>query len=162
MSVRDRCGERHAGVHERLERVVELEAADALRTDLADARRSRREPRRLEVDDDEMRVLEEDVAAGRIREPDGRTAPREPGVTLDDVVEERPGERRRRVREREQRARGLVDGDGAAPRLDELDQAVGGVEASCMRCDGKRTYVRLPSHLEHPGGLRRTGPKPPG
>ena len=76
-----------------------------------------------------MRVLQEDVAPGRIREPDGRTAPREPGVTLDDVVEERPGERRRRVREREQRPRGLVDGDGASPRLDELHQAIGGVEA---------------------------------
>ena len=76
-----------------------------------------------------MRVLQQDVVAGGIREPDGRTAPRKPGVTRDDVVEERPRERRRGVREREQRTRRLVDGNRAAPGLDELDKSVRGVEA---------------------------------
>ena len=157
--VGDRCGKRHSRVHERLERVLELEAADALCADLADPRRSRREPGRLEVDNHEMRVLQQDVVAGGIREPDGRTAQRKPGVTRDDVVEERPGERRRGVREREQRARRLVDGNRAAPGFDELDQPVRRIEASCMALHRTRTYVRVSRTVKCqswriPGGAR--------
>ena len=66
----DRGGERDARVDERLERVLELERADPLRADLADPRAAGREPRGLEVDDDEVRVLELDVLARRVREPD--------------------------------------------------------------------------------------------
>ncbi len=54
-----------ARVDERLECVLELERANALGADLADPRRAGREARRLEVDDDEVRVLEEDVRARR-------------------------------------------------------------------------------------------------
>ena len=106
----------------------ELEATDALRADLADPRRARREPGRLEVDDDEVRVLEEDVRPGRRSQADRPSPPREPRVTRDDVVEERPRERGRSAGEREEDARRLVRGHRPAPGLDELDEAVGSVE----------------------------------
>ncbi len=125
---RDGRGQCDARVDERLERVVELERADALRADLADARGAGREPCRLEVDDDEVRVLEEDVRTGRVGEADRRAAPGEASVPRDDVVEERPGERRRRAREREEHAGRVLRGDRAAAGLDELDEAVRGVE----------------------------------
>ena len=103
-------------------------AADALRADLADPRRARREPGRLEVDDDEVRVLEQDVRSRRRRETDGGAAPGEPRVAGDDVVEQRARERRRRAREREEHARRLLGRHGPAPGLDELDEPVGGIE----------------------------------
>ena len=130
---RDGGGKRDPWVDERLERVLELERPDALRSDLADPRRARRETRRLEVDDDEMRVLESDVRARRRREPDRCAAPGEPRVAGDDVVEQRPGERRRRAREGEQRPRRLVGRHRPPPGLDELDEPVGGIERELHR-----------------------------
>ena len=75
-----------------------------------------------------MGVLEEDVRAGRRGEPDRGAAPRETRVARDDVVEERPGERRRRAREGEERPRRLLGGDGPAAGLDELHEPVRRVE----------------------------------
>ena len=95
-------GQRDARVDEGLECVPELERADALGADLADARRPRREPGRLEVDDDEVRVLEKDVGARGRREADRGAAPGEPRVADDHVVEERARERGRGAREREE------------------------------------------------------------
>ncbi|MCZ7588821.1 MAG: hypothetical protein M5U27_08240 [Gaiella sp.] len=124
----DGSGKGDAGVDQGLERVGELERADPLRADLADPRRSRREPGRLEIDDDEVRVLEQEVRARRRGQPDRGATPRESRVARDDVVEERPREGRRGAREREEGARRLVGGHRPAPRLDELDEPVGGVE----------------------------------
>ena len=73
-------------------------------------------------------ALERGRRARRIGEPDRGAAPREPGVARDDVVEQRPRDRRRRRGEREERAGGLARRDRAAARLDELDEPVGGVE----------------------------------
>src|SRR6185312_7385506 len=103
---RDGGGKRDPWVDERLERVLELERPDALRPDLADPRRARRETRGLEV------------------------------------VEQRPGERRRRAREGEQRPRRLVGRHRPAPGLDELDEPVGGIERELHACERNRTYVR--------------------
>ena len=130
---RDGGGKRDPWVDERLERVLELESPNALRPDLADPRGARRETRRLEIDDDEMRVLESDVRARRRREPDRCAAPGKPRVAGDDVVEQRPGERRRRAREGEQRPRRLVGRHRPPPRLDELDEPVGGIERELHR-----------------------------
>ena len=127
--------QRDARVDERLERVVELERANALRADLADPRGAGREPGRLEVDDDEVRVLEEDVRAGRVGEPDRCAAPGETGVTGDDVVEQRARERRGRAREREEHPGRLLRRHGAAAELDQLDQPVGGVERQLHRLE---------------------------
>ena len=123
--------------------VLELERPDALRSDLADPRRARRETRGLEVDDDEMRVLERDVRARRRREPDRCAAPGEPRVAGDDVVEQRPGKRRRRARESEQRPRRLVGRHRPAPGLDELDEPVGGIERELHARERNRTCVRI-------------------
>ena len=92
---RDRGRERHVRVDERLELVDDLEAAHLDGADLADLRRAGPQARRLEVDDDVRRVLEQEVGAERAREPDGVAVPREARVGLDDVREERAGERDR-------------------------------------------------------------------
>ena len=63
-------------------------------------------------------------------------APAEPGearVAVDDVGEQGVGERRRRALEREEHARRLLRPDRAAPRVDELDEPVGGVERELHR-----------------------------
>ena len=65
----DRRWQRRARIDERLERVLEPEFANALRADLADPRVPRRKARRLEVEDDEVRVLEEDALAGGDESP---------------------------------------------------------------------------------------------
>ncbi len=151
--------ERDAGIDERLERVLELQRSYPLGADLADPRRAGRQPRRLEVDDDEVGVLEEDVGAGRRGEPDRGAAPRETRVPRDDVVEERPGERRRRAREGEERPRRLLGGNGPAAGLDELHQTIGGVEAE-LHGTSRYTNIRS-SYLEVLAWLdRNVGPPP--
>ena len=120
--------QRDARVDERLERVLEREGADALGADLADPRRAGREAGRLEVDDDEVRVLEEDVRTRRGRQPDRCPPPGETGVTGDDVVEQGAREGRGRAREREEHPGRLLRRHGPAAELDQLHQPVGGVE----------------------------------
>ena len=56
--------DRHSRIDERLELGVDLEPAEAHRSDLADPRLAGPQPRRLEVDDDVRRVLEEELAPG--------------------------------------------------------------------------------------------------
>ena len=75
-------------VDERLERVLDRERAHARRPDLADAAAARGEPGRLEVEDDELCVLDQDVGVRRVGQPDARTEPSEPSVTRDDVLEQ--------------------------------------------------------------------------
>ena len=103
-----------------------------------------RKPGRLEVDDDVRRVFEQEVGAERSREPDGVAAPREPRVGLDDLGEERARERDRRLAQREEPARRLLGDDRSAPLLDELHEAVGGVQPQLHAREPRRTYVRSP------------------
>ena len=124
----DRGGERDARVDERLERVLELERADPLRADLADPRAPGREARRLEVDDDEVRVLELHVPPGGSASP--TEAPRQASRASPATTSSR-SERASavgRAREREETAGRLRRLDRPAPRLDELHEPVGGVE----------------------------------
>ena len=140
---RDRRRQRHAGLHERLERVRDLERLDANRTDLADAVTTRGEPGRLEVEDDDLGVLDERLGAGLAGEPDACAAPHEARVAVDDVGEERVRQRDGSALEREEHARGVLRRDGAATRVDQLDETVGGVERELHPTDRIRTYVRL-------------------
>jgi hypothetical protein len=64
----------------------------------------------------------------RPRERHLGASPREPRVALHDIVEQIPCESGRHGGERVQRARRLVYGYSAAALLDELDEAVRGVE----------------------------------
>ena len=73
------------------------------------------------------------VRLGAVRERDRAPEPVEASVALDDVGEERVRERRRRALEREERARRFLRRDGAAARVDQLDEAVGGVERELHR-----------------------------
>ncbi len=125
---RDGRRKRDAGLYERLERLGDLERRDAHGADLADAVARGGQPRRLEIENDELRILDEDVLVGAACESDATAEPGEPGVAVHDVGEERVDERRRCALEREEHARGLLDSDGPAPRVDQLHEAVGGVE----------------------------------
>ena len=136
-----------ARVDERLERVRQLEALDARGADLADPRAARREPGRLQVDDAERRLLEQHALGVRDRERNAASSPGEPRVVADDVVEQRTRHALRHVPECEERARRVLDGNGATPFLDELDQPIRRVEPELhgrivrermFVCNGKR------------------------
>ena len=73
-------------------------------------------------------MLEQESGTGRVGEPDRGAAPRKPRVTRDDIVEQRPCDRRRGRRERKERSGRVAGRHRAPPRLDELDEAVGAVE----------------------------------
>jgi hypothetical protein len=81
---RDGLRECHAGVHERLEGVDDLESADAHRSELADPVALGREPRGLEVEDDEVGFDQERVGPSA-RERDGCPLAHEPAVARGDV-----------------------------------------------------------------------------
>jgi hypothetical protein len=120
-------GDRKARVDQRLELPDHLEAAQANRPDLADPGPAGPQAGRLEVDDDVRRVLEEERRAGRLGQPDRVPVPREPGVGLHHLRQQRAGERDRRVSQGEEPARCLVREHRPAVLLDELHQAIGGV-----------------------------------
>ena len=124
----DRGRQRHTRVDECLERGAGLERVDPLGADLDDPRARRRETGGLEVEHDERGVLERHASARRVGQADGGAAPGEPGIACDHIVEEGPGDRRRRRGEREERARGVARRDGASSRLDELHEPIGGIE----------------------------------
>jgi hypothetical protein len=124
----DRRRQRPARVDERLEPLLELEAADAHGADLADRRAPRREPGRLQVEDDVGRVLEQERGARRLGEPDARSPPGEAGVALDDVREQGAGEPGGHVAERVEGLRRVLRRHGPVPCLDELDEPVRRVE----------------------------------
>src|SRR5581483_9734868 len=107
---------------EGLEGLDSREPLDPDGADLADARRGGREPRRLEGEDAEARLLEERRRLRRER--DTRAAPREPIVVLDERPEQRPGDGIGRGPDGEELARGLAGGDTPAALLDELDEAI--------------------------------------
>ena len=142
---RDRGRHRHARVHKRLERVATLERHDALRPDLDDARAARREPGRLQVEDDERRLLERRGGPRRIGEADRGAAPLQPRVTGDDLVEQRAGNRRRRRGESEEGSGGVRRGDVAVPRLDQLHEPVGSVERELHPLDPDTNMCSCPA-----------------
>ena len=65
---------------------------------------------------------------GAVGEPDVRPTPAEPGIPLDDVREQRPREPGRNVAQRIERAGRVLGRHRPVSRLDQLDQAIGGVE----------------------------------
>ena len=144
--------ERRARVDERLERVLDRERADAHRADLADAAAARGEPGRLEVEDDELGVLDQDVGVRRVGEPDARAEPGEPRVALDDVLEQRAGERSRRPLEREEHVRRVVRSDRPAPSLHELDEPIRSIERELHA----RRLSNICSYLKRCEQSRRT------
>ena len=140
---RDRRRQRKAGIDQRLERRPGLERGDPLCADLDDPARRRREPRRLEVEHDEHRLLERNLLGRRHAQTDGGTAPGETRIAGDDLVEQRACDPRRRRGEREERTCGLVHGHRAASRLDELHEPVRGIEAELHLRHRRRTCVRV-------------------
>ena len=116
-----------------MELVRELELADANRPDLADTRHARAKARRFEVHDDVRCALDRQIRAERRRQADGVAAPRHPRVLAYDLVQQRARETDRRLPQREQPPGRLVDGDGPAPLLDQLDEPIGRVEAQLHR-----------------------------
>ncbi len=140
---RDRGRKRDARLDERLERVGDLERLHPNRADLADPVATRGEPGGLEVEHDDLGVLDQRVDAALVRQSNPRAAPREARVAVDDVREEGMGERDGRALEREESARGVLGRDGAAARVDELNETVGRVEGELHAIHRIRTYVRL-------------------
>src|SRR5205823_11777403 len=138
----DRRVEPPAGIDERLEGAVLEQRLDADGSDLADLRSRRRQSGRLEVDDDESRRLERQAVTRRRGQRDEIAAPRQPRVGANGLLEQRARERDRRAPEREQLPGGLLGGDRPAPLLDELDQAIRGVETQLHGSQPIRTYVR--------------------
>ncbi len=108
--------------------VLELEAAYTNRADLADLGRAGSQARRLEIDDDVGRVLEQQVVPERTGERHRVAAPGEPRVGVDDLGEQRAREPDGRLAEGEETAGRLLGDDGAPPLLDELHEPVGRIE----------------------------------
>src|SRR5207302_2388195 len=97
---------------------------------------------RLEVDDDVRRRFDEQLGSSGRGERDRVAAPAQSRVRLDDLGEQGARECDRRGSEREEPSRGLVRDDRSTPLLDQLHEAVGGVEAQLHGRDARRTYVR--------------------
>ena len=130
-------------VDERLELVDDLEADHLDRADLADLRRAGPQAGRLEVDDDVRRVFEQQAGAERACEPDRVAVPRESRIGLDHLGEECPRQCDGRLAQREEPARSLLSDDRPAPLLDELDEAIGGVESQLHpESLGEHMFVR--------------------
>ena len=106
----------------------------------------RPQSRRLEVDDDEARRLEQSLA-GRCRQADAVTAPGKAGIARDDVLEQAPREGHGRVREREERA-GRLLGTRPPPLLHQLDEPVGRIERQLHPSDDTR-HLSLFKAWEH-------------
>jgi hypothetical protein len=132
-------------VDERLERLVDGQRANAHGADLAHAVAACREPGRLEVEDDELGVFDEDVGARVIGQTDSGPEPGEARVTVDDAREQAVRESRRRTLESEQDSRGILGRNSPSPCLNELDEPVGGVERELHGSTQYRTYVRYSS-----------------
>ena len=114
-------------IDEGLELGLDLEAAKAYRSDLADPGLAGAQARRLEVDRDVRRLFEQERRAERLGERDSVPAPRESRIGLDDVCEQRARERDGRLPEREEPPRGVFREHRPALLLDELHEAVGRV-----------------------------------
>jgi monovalent cation:H+ antiporter-2, CPA2 family len=139
----DRGRERDAGIDEQLELVLELELPNAHRADLADVRATGPQSGGLQIDHDERGLLEQQLGARRLRQPDRVAAPGQAGILSDDLLQQAASEPERGVAKREEPARGLLGEDRPPPLLDELDEPVGRIEPELHQRQNKRTYVRL-------------------
>ena len=119
--------DRKPGIDEGLELGLDLEAAEPDGPDLADPGLARPQARRLEVDHDVRRLLEQERRARRLGERDRVAVPGEPRIGLDDVCEQRAREGDRRLPEREEPPRGVLREYRPALFLDELHEPVGRV-----------------------------------
>ena len=147
---RDLQREPLARIHERLHRRRELERLDAHRADLADLRAARREPGRLEVDDAVRSLLEQPRSAVP---PASATQPPRHASRASATTTSSSSDRAMpsgRCCEREERARRVLDGNCAAPFLDELDEPVRRIEPKLHAVDGRRTYVRVQARKGRP------------
>ncbi len=120
-------GDRLPWIDERLELGLDLEPAQAHCPDLADPGLAGTQSRRLEVDYDVRRVLEQDRRPQRLGERDRVSAPREPGIGLDDVREQRAREGDGCLPQGEEPPRRVLREHRPALLLHELHQAVGRV-----------------------------------
>ena len=141
----DRLGQRDPGIDERLEGVDELEPPHAHGPDLADAVARRREPGRLEVEDDELGLLERRVGLPSASETRGADAD-EPAVAGGDA--RRAASRRARPRSRrgEERA-GRLDRRERAALLERVHQPVERVERKLHPPDESEHTFALQAEL---------------
>ena len=128
---RDRLGQRHARIDERLERIDELETANTNSAELADPVARGRETGRLQVEDHELRLVEQGVGL-LPGERDAAAETRDPAVPRRQLPEQRAGEPFGDRRRREERPRGL-DRRQRAAFLERVDQAVERVERELHR-----------------------------
>jgi len=148
---RDRGLEPGARVRERLEALLELERAHTHGADLAGSRRPRPQTGRLEVEDDERRLLEQQVFPGRLRERNEVPRPAQARVVLYGLVEQRARKTDRDgAPELQDEARRVLGCDRPPPLLDELDEPVGGIEAKLHDSSVIRTGVRVYSGTRRP------------
>src|SRR5439155_23296389 len=138
----DRGRERYAGIDEQLEILLKLEPAHSHRADLADMGAARPQAGRLQIDDDEGGILELDIGAGRVSQPNRVTAPGEPGILADHLVQQAAGKAHGCVADGEEPPGRLLGEDGPAPLLDELHEPVRRIEPELHSRQPKRTYVR--------------------
>ena len=113
-------------IDKRLELLRLLESPDPDGPDLADGGRPWPQPRCLEVDDDVGRLLEEQLAAGRLRERDSVAVPGQSRIGLDHLRQERAREGNRSLAQREQPPRCVLGRDRRA-FLDKFHESVGRV-----------------------------------
>ena len=123
---RDRLRQRDAWVHERLERVDELERPHANGSELADPVARSGQARGLEVEDDELRLLEQRIHAA-VDQRDGGAGAGDPAVAFGDLFEERTGQAVGDRRGGEERSRRVHRRHGTA-LLEQVDQAIECVE----------------------------------
>ena len=131
--LRDDPRELNSRIDEGLESPGGNEAVEADRADLADRRGSGTEAGRFEVDDDVASALERKVRPRLDGEANASPPPFQPYISLDNVLQQAPGEPCRSVSKRIEEPRGLLGRDGASPLLDELDEPVGGIERELHR-----------------------------
>ncbi len=129
-------------VDERLEGVRDLERSYAHCAYLTRPAGAGGETRGLQIEDDELGELERSIRVGVSGEADARAEPGQTRVIGDDVREQRTGDRGWRALEREENAGRLVGPDRPVLGLDELHEAIGGVERELHESSVyERTFV---------------------
>ena len=125
-------------------------------------RRARPKAGRLEVEDDEGRLLEQQRLSGRLGQRDEVAGPAQARVVLHRLVQQRAGEPDGDgAAELQDEAGGLLDRNRAAVLLDELHQAVRGIETQLHRTSLVRTPVRVEVSARRYGGRRPAWRSPP-
>ena len=139
-------------VRKQLEALRELEAFDPHGAELARTRRPGPQARRLQVEHDEGRRLEEQQLARRAGESDQVTRPAQPGIARNRVVEQRAREPDgNRASELQDGPCGLIGGHRAAMILHELDEPIGGIEAQLHATDASTNVCSCPSPAARQG-----------